>query len=87
MGVLTKLGFPYEKMQEINPRIIYGSISGFGLEGPLAPRPAYDIVAQAMSGMMTITGFPDGPACKIGPSIGDNFTGAHLCMGLSLIHI
>lgn len=39
VGVLTKLGFPYEKMQEINPRIIYGSISGFGLEGPLAPAP------------------------------------------------
>ena len=82
VGVLTKLGFPYEKMQEINPRIIYGSISGFGLEGPLAPRPAYDIVAQAMSGMMTITGFPDGPATKLGPSIGDNFSGAPLCMGI-----
>lgn len=82
VGVLERLGFSYEKMREINPRIIYGSISGFGLTGELAPRPAYDIVAQAMSGMMSVTGFPDGPPCKIGPSVGDNYTGAYLCMGL-----
>lgn len=82
VGVLERLGFSYEKMKEINPRIIYGSISGFGLTGDLAPRPAYDIVAQAMSGMMSVTGFPDGPPCKIGPSIGDNYTGAYLCMGI-----
>lgn len=82
VGVLERLGFPYEKMKEINPRIIYGSISGFGLEGDLAPRPAYDIVAQAMSGMMSVTGFADGPPCKIGPSVGDNYTGAYLCMGI-----
>lgn len=69
VGVLERLGFSYEKMKEINPLIIYGSISGFGLTGDLAPRPAYDIVAQAMSGMMSVTGFPDGPPCKIGPSI------------------
>ncbi|MBR6351026.1 MAG: CoA transferase, partial [Firmicutes bacterium] len=72
----------YEKMKEINPRIIYGSISGFGLTGPLANRPAYDIVAQAMSGMMSITGFPDSPPTKIGPSMGDNYSGAFLCIGI-----
>ncbi len=82
VGVLERLGFSYEKMKEINPRIIYGSISGFGLTGDLAPRPAYDIVAQAMSGMMSVTGFADGPPCKIGPSVGDNYTGAYLCMGI-----
>lgn len=82
VGVLERLGFSYEKMKEINPRIIYGSISGFGLTGDLAPRPAYDIVAQAMSGMMSVTGFSDGPPCKIGPSVGDNYTGAYLCMGV-----
>ena len=48
----------------------------------MASRPAYDIVAQAMSGMMSVTGFPDGAPCKIGPSIGDNYTGAYLCMGV-----
>ena len=82
VGVLEKLGFPYEVLKEINPRIIYGSISGFGLEGPLASRPCYDIVAQAMSGMMSVTGFADGPPCKIGPSIADNYSGAYLCMGI-----
>ncbi len=82
VGVLEKLGFSWEVMQEINPRLIYGSISGYGLQGPLKSRPAYDIVAQAMSGMMSVTGFPDGPPCKIGPSIGDNYTGAYLCIGI-----
>lgn len=82
VGVLERLGFSYEEMKKINPRIIYGSISGFGLEGPLHDRPAYDIVAQAMSGMMSVTGFPDGSPCKIGPSVGDNYTGAYLCIGV-----
>lgn len=82
VGVLTKLGFSYEEMKKINPRIIYASISGFGLEGELSSRPAYDIVAQAMSGMMSVTGFADGPPCKIGPSVGDNYSGAYLCMGV-----
>ena len=82
VGVLERLGFSYEVMKEINPRIIYGSISGHGLTGDLATRPAYDIVAQAMSGMMSVTGFQDGPPCKIGPSIADNYSGAYLCMGI-----
>ena len=82
VGVLEKLGFSYEVLKEINPRIIYGSISGFGLTGELSSRPCYDIVAQAMSGMMSVTGFADGPPCKIGPSVGDSYTGAYLCMGV-----
>jgi len=82
VGVLERLGFSYDVMKEINPRIIYGSISGHGLTGELATRPAYDIVAQAMSGMMSVTGFQDGPPCKIGPSVGDNYSGAYLCMGI-----
>ena len=82
VGVLERLGFSYDVMKEINPRIIYGSISGHGLTGDLATRPAYDIVAQAMSGMMSVTGFQDGPPCKIGPSIADNYSGAYLCMGI-----
>ena len=82
IGVMEKLGFGYEECKKINPRIIYGMISGFGLEGSWSKRAAYDIVAQAMSGMMSVTGFPDGPPCKIGPSVGDNYTGAYLCMGI-----
>ena len=82
VGTLEKLGFTYEKMKEINPGIIYANISGYGLEGPMADKPAYDIVAQGVSGMMSVTGFPDSPPTKIGPSIGDNFSGAYLCMGI-----
>ena len=82
VGTMEKLGFSYETMKEINPRIIYGSISGFGLEGPLSRRPAYDIIAQGMSGMMTVTGYPDQPPVKLGPSIGDNYSGAYLCIGI-----
>ncbi len=82
VGTLAKLGFDYEYMKELNPGIIYANISGFGLEGPLSSRPAYDIVAQGMSGMMSVTGYPDAPPVKIGPSIGDNYSGAYLCMGI-----
>lgn len=82
VGVMERLGFSYEEMKKINPSIIYGSISGFGVNGPLSHRPCYDIVAQAMSGMMSVTGFPDGPPCKIGPSIADNYSGAYLCIGI-----
>ena len=81
-GTMEKLGLGYDVLKEVNPKLVYGCISGFGQYGPYHDRPGYDIVAQAMSGMMTITGFPDGPATKIGPSIGDNFSGAHLCMGI-----
>lgn len=82
VGTMEKLGLGYEALKEINPKIIYGSISGFGLEGPLAKRPCYDIIAQGMSGMMSVTGFPDHGPCKIGPSVGDNYSGAYLCIGI-----
>lgn len=82
VGVLEKLGFSYETMREINPRIIYGNITGYGLEGPLAQRPCYDIVAQAMGGMMDVTGFGDGLPTKVGPAIADNYTGALLAIGI-----
>lgn len=84
VGTFAKLGFTYEMMREINPRIIYASISGFGLNGPLAKRPCYDIVAQAMSGMMSLTGFPDSPCVKAGPSIGDNYSGTYLALGICM---
>ncbi|MBQ3403831.1 MAG: CoA transferase [Oscillospiraceae bacterium] len=82
VGTMEKLGFSYETMKEINPGIIYASISGFGLQGRMAKRPCYDIIAQGMSGMMSVTGFPDAPPVKIGPSIGDNYSGAYLCIGI-----
>ncbi len=84
VGTFEKLGFSYEEMHQVNPRLIYGSISGFGLEGPLASRPCYDIIAQAMSGMMSVTGHTDGPCVKVGPSIGDNYSGTYLALGICM---
>lgn len=82
VGTMEKLGLSYDVLKEVNPSLIYASISGFGLEGELAKRPCYDIVAQAMSGMMSVTGYPDAPPVKIGPSIGDSYSGAYLCIGI-----
>lgn len=70
-GVLNKLGLAYSELVKVNPRVILVSISGFGQDGPYANRPAYDIVAQAMSGLMSITGHPDGPPTRAGESLGD----------------
>lgn len=82
VGTMEKLGLDYPALCQLNPRLIYGSISGFGLDGALAPRPCYDIVAQAMSGMMDVTGFPDQACVKTGPSIGDNYSGTYLALGI-----
>jgi len=74
-GVAARLGAGYEDLSRINPRLVYASISGFGQDGPLAHRPAYDIVAQAMSGLMSMTGAPDGPPTRVGESYGDLVAG------------
>lgn len=84
VGTFEKLGFSYEELKKINPKIIYGSISGFGLDGPLAKRPCYDIVAQGMSGLMSVTGFPDQDCVKTGPSFGDNYSGTYLALGICM---
>ncbi|ATD55245.1 CaiB/BaiF CoA transferase family protein [Clostridium chauvoei] len=83
-GVSKKLGVDYETLKKINPKIIYASGSGFGQYGPLSNRPCYDIVAQSMAGMVNLTGFPDSPPTKVGPSIADNVTGIYLCVGVLL---
>ncbi|MDR2161126.1 MAG: CoA transferase [Desulfovibrio sp.] len=84
VGTMEKLGLGYEDLAKVNPRIIYASISGFGLQGPLSGRPAYDIVAQGMSGIMSITGFADKGPTKVGPSLGDSYTGSYLTMGIAM---
>lgn len=84
VGTMEKLGVGYDVLKQRNPRLIYASISGFGLQGPLAKLPAYDIVAQAMSGLMSITGFPENPPTKVGPSVGDNYTGTYLALGVCM---
>ena len=81
-GVLDRLGFTWEKVHEINPRIVMGSIKGFGSTGPYADFKAYENVAQAMGGAMSTTGVPDGPPFVTGAQIGDSGTGLHLAVGL-----
>jgi formyl-CoA transferase len=81
-GVLDRLGFPWEKIHEINPRVVMGSIKGFGSTGPYADFKAYENVAQAMGGAMSTTGIPEGPPYVTGAQIGDSGTGLHLAIGL-----
>ncbi len=81
-GVLDRLGFSWERVQEINPRIIMASIKGFGTEGPYAAFKAYENVAQAMGGSMSTSGLPDGPPVVTGAQIGDSGTGVHLMAGI-----
>ncbi|MFR3178930.1 MULTISPECIES: CaiB/BaiF CoA transferase family protein [Eubacteriales] len=83
VGTMERLGLGYEVLKEINPGLIYASISGFGLEGPLAQRPCYDIIAQAMGGMMSMTGFGD-QQTKVGPAIADNYSGTYLALGIAM---
>ncbi|MFD1881265.1 CaiB/BaiF CoA transferase family protein [Paracoccus pacificus] len=70
-GVVKKLGIDYETISAINPGIIYASISGFGQTGPWSERPGFDLMAQAASGIMSITGHPDGPPAKSGGPLAD----------------
>ncbi len=81
-GVLDRFGFTWEKIHEINPKIVMGSIKGFGSSGPYADFKAYENVAQAMGGAMSTTGVPDGPPFVTGAQIGDSGTGLHLAIGL-----
>jgi formyl-CoA transferase len=76
-GVLDRLGFPWETIQTINPRVIYASIKGFGLFGPSSDLKAYESIAQAMGGSMSTTGLEDGPPLCTGAQIGDTGSGIH----------
>jgi crotonobetainyl-CoA:carnitine CoA-transferase CaiB-like acyl-CoA transferase len=77
-GVLQKYGLDYESLRELNPRLVYCSVTGFGQDGPFASRPGYDGVFQAMSGMMSVSGIPDGEPgagpMKVGVSMVDILT-------------
>jgi formyl-CoA transferase len=70
-GTMKKLGIDYDTISAINPGIIYASISGFGQTGPWADRPGFDLIAQAATGVMSITGHPDGPPAKSGVPVAD----------------
>ena len=70
-GVMDRLSLGYEELKKVNPGLIYASLSGFGHTGPRRLQPAYDTVAQAMGGFMSVTGFPDNPPTKAGPGLAD----------------
>ena len=88
VDVKKRLGIDYESLKKINPLIIFGSISGFGQEGPYAERPAVDQVIQGMSGLMTVTGEPDRGPMRAGIAVSDTSAGMFLGQGilLALLH-
>lgn len=81
-GVCTRLGIDPAAMRERHPALIWASISGFGQSGPLSGRPAYDMVVQALSGVMSITGHPGGPAARLGIPAGDVVAGLYSVIGI-----
>ncbi len=74
-GVAERLGIGYAAMSRCNPKLVYVSVSGFGQTGPLANRPAYDVIIQAMSGLMEATGDPQGPPTMVGEAVSDVVAG------------
>ena len=81
-GAMERLGLSYDVLKEVNPGIILARIKGFGTSGPYADFKAFDMIAQAMGGAMTMTGFPGSPPLKPGPTIGDTGTGLHAAIGI-----
>ena len=81
-GSLRKYDLDYESVRERNPRLVYCSITGFGQDGPYASHPGYDLLIQAMGGVMDITGEADGPPCKAGVAFADIFTGLYGVIGV-----
>lgn len=83
-GVMERLGLGAQDLQKINPRLIYGSSSGYGSDGPYRDYPAMDLVMQAMCGVINSTGFQDGPPVKSGAALCDFFAGIHLFSAIML---
>ena len=82
VGGLAKYGLDYASLSAINPRLVYCSITGFGQDGPYARRPGYDFIIQGMSGIMDLTGEPDGAPQKIGVAYADIMTGLYAVIGI-----
>jgi crotonobetainyl-CoA:carnitine CoA-transferase CaiB-like acyl-CoA transferase len=77
LGGLVKYGLDYESLRAVNPRLIYCSITGFGQTGPYAHRAGYDYIIQGMSGLMSVTGAPEGQPQKVGVAVTDILTGLY----------
>jgi crotonobetainyl-CoA:carnitine CoA-transferase CaiB-like acyl-CoA transferase len=82
VGALAKYGLGWEQLSQKYPRLIYCSITGFGQTGPYAPRPGYDALIQAMGGVMSLTGEPNGSPQKVGVPVADLFAGLYGCIGI-----
>lgn len=80
--VKSRLGIDYEQLREINPRLVYASISGFGQDGPYASRPGFDQIAQGMGGLMSITGLPGQGPVRVGIPIADLSAGLYAALGI-----
>src|SRR6201992_276906 len=81
-GVTKRLGVDFESVRKRNPRIVYGSISGFGQYGPYGSRPSVDQIAQGMSGIMSVTGIPGQGPVRVGVAVTDIMAGAFLAQGI-----
>ena len=81
-GVMERLGLGYEVLREKNPRLIYGAVSGFGCYGSYSDRPGYDIISQAMGGLMSVTGAKNGDPTRSGNAMGDILGGMNLVIGV-----
>ena len=81
-GVMEKLGLDYQSVCEINPQVIYGEVSGYGMKGPWARKPGQDLLVQSLSGLAYLTGNKDDPPTPMGLAAADMITGAHLAQGI-----
>jgi crotonobetainyl-CoA:carnitine CoA-transferase CaiB-like acyl-CoA transferase len=82
VGGLAKFGLDYKSLAPENPRLIYCSVTGFGQDGPYAPRAGYDLMAQGMGGIMALTGEPEGEPMRVGVPLADIFTGTYSVIGI-----
>jgi len=82
VGGLAKFGLDYKSLKGECPRLIYCSVTGFGQDGPYAPRAGYDLMAQGMAGVMDLTGTPDGEPLRVGVPVSDIFTGVYSAIGI-----
>jgi formyl-CoA transferase len=81
-GSVERLGFGYDAVREINPRMVYAQVKGYAPDGPFGEFPSFDPIGQAVGGAVSLTGSPDGPPVKPGPTIGDTGTGLHCAIGI-----